>query len=117
MFWNVFTCFKLGYTEKQPVPVYDRQRAKRDFDDRHIPYHIEFFRCGLNAIIRMWLAGGCRETPEEMAQILADEYSDRRPAEQKSSAPFRMRSFFICKFRTAKPRQTAAPQGRPGSSP
>lgn len=40
-------------------------------------YHIEFFRNGLNAIIRLWLAGGCAESPEEMAEVLKQEYRGR----------------------------------------
>ena len=34
------------------------------FDNRFIEYHGEFFRSGITAVIRMWPAGGCRETPE-----------------------------------------------------
>lgn len=40
-------------------------------------YHIEFFRNGLNSIIKMWLNGGCKESPEEMTQILNGEYRGR----------------------------------------
>lgn len=39
---------------------------------------MEFFRNGLNAIIRMWLKNGCRETPEEMESILRAEYMPKR---------------------------------------
>lgn len=45
--------------------------------DRSIKYHIEFFRNGLHAIIKLWLAGGCQETPEEMAEVLKAEYRGR----------------------------------------
>jgi hypothetical protein len=45
--------------------------------DSHIRYHIEFFRNGLNAIIKLWLAGGCKESPSEMAEILKKEYRGR----------------------------------------
>ena len=69
--------FKLGYDEKHQVSVFDSERAKQDFDGKHINYHIEFFRNGLNAIIKMWLAGGCTESPEEMAEILKAEYRGR----------------------------------------
>lgn len=69
--------FKLGYDEKHSIMVYDIARAKRDFDNKYIDYHIEFFRNGINAIIKMWLKGGCQESPEEMAEILAAEYQGR----------------------------------------
>ena len=71
------TYFKLGYDKKHQVLVYDTKRAEKDFDNMHIKYHIEFFRSGLNAIIKMWLAGGCVESPEEMAQIIKREYAGR----------------------------------------
>ena len=42
-------------------------------------YHITFFKSGLNAIIKRWLNGGCRETPEEMDEIIRSEYHSRCP--------------------------------------
>lgn len=45
--------------------------------ESNLKYHIEFFRNGLNAIIKIWLAGGCKETPEEMAEVLHQEYRGR----------------------------------------
>lgn len=71
------TYFKLGYENRQQIMTYDPRRAQRDFNNQHLEYHIEFFRNGLNAIIKLWLAGGCRETPEEMAEILKLEYQGR----------------------------------------
>lgn len=72
------TYFKLGYDEKHQVLVYDTQRAEKDFGNKNIKYHIEFFKSGINAIIKMWLEGGCEETPEEMAEILQQEYKGRQ---------------------------------------
>lgn len=71
------TYFKLGYDQSHQVSVFDSSRAESDFKGQHIKYHIEFFRNGINAIIKMWLANGCPETPEEMEQILKDEYRGR----------------------------------------
>lgn len=71
------TYFKLAYDEKHQVMVYDTDRAEKDFENKHIKYHIAFFRNGINAIIKMWLAGGCVETPEEMADIIKQEYKGR----------------------------------------
>lgn len=68
------TYFKLQYDESQKISIYDRNLAIRDGLEENIEYHIEFFRHGLNAIIKMWLAGGCRETPEQMVDILKREY-------------------------------------------
>ena len=71
------TYFKLGYDEKHAILIYDENRAKSDFAGKNIHYHIEFFRAGLNALIQMWLDGGCKESPEEMAEILQAEYKGR----------------------------------------
>lgn len=40
-------------------------------------YHILFFKAGLNAILRKWLDGGCKETPEEIDNILKLEFKNR----------------------------------------
>lgn len=71
------TYFKLGYDEGHKVLVYDVRRAEQDFAGKNIEYHIEFFRSGINAIIKLWLQNGCRETPEEMAEILRLENRGR----------------------------------------
>ena len=71
------TYFKLCYDEKHLVSIYDTKRAEKERVDGNIKYHIEFFRNGLNAIIKLWLAGGCQESPEEMAEVLKSEYRGR----------------------------------------
>ena len=71
------TYFKLDYDKKHPVMIYDTQRAEKDFDNKHIKYHIEFFRGGINAIIKLWINNGCKETPKEMEEILKREYKGR----------------------------------------
>ncbi len=71
------TYFKLGYEEKHNIRIHDLERAEKDFDNKYIDYHIEFFRNGLNAIIKKWLNDGCIETPEEMHEILKREYRGR----------------------------------------
>ena len=71
------TYFKLCYEDKHLISIYDTDRAQKELMDAHIKYHIEFFRNGLNAILKMWLNTGCQETPEEMAAILQQEYHGR----------------------------------------
>lgn len=71
------TYFKLCYDEKHKISVYDPRRAEAEHIAQNVSYHIEFFRSGLNAIIKMWLANGCRESPEEMAEVLKQEYRGR----------------------------------------
>lgn len=71
------TYFKLGYDSSHNILIYDAVRAEKDFDNKHLAYHIEFFRNGFNAIVKMWLNNGCVETPEEMAEIIKSEYRGR----------------------------------------
>ncbi len=71
------TYFKLGYDSKHPIELYDTQQAREYFDNKHIHYHIEFFKNGLNAIVKLWLESGCKETPEEMEEIIKKEYQGR----------------------------------------
>lgn len=75
------TYFKLGYDNQFKLKCYDVYQAKCHFDNQHIAYHVEFFRSGLNAIVKMWLESGCKETPEEMDQIIRDEYRGRSALE------------------------------------
>lgn len=72
------TYFKLCYNEKHQINIYDVSRAEQEFENKHIKYHIHFFRNGFNAIVKMWLADGCKETPEEMAEIIESEYRGRQ---------------------------------------
>lgn len=71
------TYFKLGYDDNHKILVYDTELAKKHFQNRFIDYHIEFFKSGLNKIIKMWLQNGCQELPEEMCEIIKSEYQGR----------------------------------------
>ena len=71
------TYFKLCYDEKHLISVYDPKRAEKEQLTDNLKYHIEFFRNGLNAIIKLWLADGCQESPQEMAAVLQREYRGR----------------------------------------
>ena len=71
------TYFKLCYDDKHLISICDPRRAEAEQVAQNLKYHIEFFRNGLNAIIKLWLDGGCQESPEEMAAILQQEYRGR----------------------------------------
>lgn len=75
------TFFKLGYDNDYKIVQYDTKLALEHFDNRFVEYHCEFFKSGLNAIIKMWLNGGCKETPEEMYEIVRAEYRGREKYE------------------------------------
>lgn len=71
------TYFKLNPDYRDMFQHYDHHLAEQKFgrlDERKIYYHAEFFAAGMVAIIKRWLANGCRETPAEMAQIVIAEY-------------------------------------------
>lgn len=68
------TYFKLGLEQKNPFAAYDDHRAERYYDKQYVEYHIEFFRAGFNAIIRKWLNNDCKESPEEINNIIESEY-------------------------------------------
>lgn len=71
------TYFKLCYDNKHLISIYDPLRAEKENINKNIKYHIEFFRNGLNAIIKLWLDDGCVESPAEMAEVIKSEYSGR----------------------------------------
>ncbi|MDO4607564.1 MAG: TetR/AcrR family transcriptional regulator C-terminal domain-containing protein [Clostridia bacterium] len=71
------TYFKLCYDSSHLISMYDPRRAELELDSKDIKYHIEFFRNGLNAIIKLWLENGCQESPTQMAEILKMEYKGR----------------------------------------
>ena len=77
------TYFKLGYDNQYQIIAYDSELAKEHFGNKFIEYHMEFFRAGLTRIIKMWLENGCRESPEDMMEIIRTEYSGRENPNKK----------------------------------
>ncbi len=71
------TYFKLGYDSKHYGNLDMLNRDNDNFPKKHLEYHIEFHKAGINAIIKKWLNNGCIETPEEMKEIVVSEYKRR----------------------------------------
>lgn len=71
------TYFKLEEISSDIPTQYNIELAKKYYDNRFIDYHIEFFRAGLNAIIKKWLNNDCKETPEEINEIITSEYKNK----------------------------------------
>ena len=44
---------------------------------KNMDYHIEFFKAGMTAIIKKWLLNNCKESPEEMIEIINSEYKGK----------------------------------------
>lgn len=71
------TYFKLEDISISPITQLNTEMAKKYYDNEYIDYHIEFFRAGLNAIIKKWLNNNCKESPEEMVKIVTSEYKNK----------------------------------------
>ena len=71
------TYFKLESISMTPINQYNIDLATKLYNNEYIDYHIEFFRAGLNAIIKKWLNNNCSETPEEMVDIITSEYKNK----------------------------------------
>jgi len=71
------TYFKLEEISKSLPTQYCVELAEKYYDNKFIDYHIEFFRAGLNAIIKKWLNNNCLETPEEINEIITSEYKNK----------------------------------------
>ena len=69
--------FKLGHDKSFQLINYEINEAFLTSNNKNIIYHIEFFRNGLNAVIKLWLDNCCRESPEEMAEVIRKEYEGR----------------------------------------
>lgn len=71
------TYFKLENICPDVAVQYHIELAEKYYNNKYIDYHIEFFRAGLNAIIKKWLNNGCKETPEEINEIIISEYKNK----------------------------------------
>ena len=71
------TYFKLEDISKTPVTIFNKKLAEKYYNNEYIDYHIEFFKAGLNAVIKKWLNNDCKETPEEMVKIITSEYEKK----------------------------------------
>ena len=71
------TYFKLEEISKDIPTQYRIELAEKYYENKFIDYHIEFFRAGLNAIIKKWLNNGFKESPEEINEIIISEYKSK----------------------------------------
>lgn len=74
------TLFKLNFDFREYFQSdLDNKEALKYFGTlKNIEYHKEFFKAGLSAVIRKWLQEGCKESPEEINEILETEYKGKR---------------------------------------
>ena len=73
------TYFKLNFDLDTSMGFIDNEEVIRFLDsNKNLDYHIEFFKAGLNAIIKKWLNNNCKEAPEEILEIITSEYKGRK---------------------------------------
>lgn len=69
------TYFKLSTDDNLDSFFIDNNEfAKLNKTVEYMDYHIAFFKAGLNAIIKKWLNNNCKESPEEINEIIISEY-------------------------------------------
>lgn len=65
------------YDNNYKIIQYDTDLARRHLQNRFIECHMDYFKAGITQIIKIWLKGGCKESPEDMAEIIKSEYRGR----------------------------------------
>ena len=73
------TMFKLNFDF---MNYYDNHLEESDMikyygSTKNMDYHIEFFKAGMTAIIKKWLLNNCKESPEDMIEIISSEYKGK----------------------------------------
>ena len=74
------TYFKLNYDNNNDLldGMIDYKEFEKIYkNNKNIHYHITFFKYGLNAVIKRWLYYGCKESPEEIRDIIINEYKNK----------------------------------------
>lgn len=76
VFYRTYFKLQLDNIDMELLP-YDTDYAKKYYDDKHIGYHMDFFKAGLTAIIKKWLDNNCDISPEELFEIVKSEYQNK----------------------------------------
>lgn len=73
------TLFKLNFDFREYFYTdHEKDEALKYYGTtKNIDYHVEFFKCGFNGMIKKWLYNGCVESPEEINEVLNSEYKGR----------------------------------------
>ena len=74
------TYFKLDYENNCDMfeGMIDFNEFEKYYGNKdYVYYHITFFKYGLNAVLKRWLYYGCKESPEEIRDIIVNEYKNK----------------------------------------
>ena len=77
IYFKTLMKLNLDFTKYMDISREKDEAIKFYGTDKYMEYHIEFFKAGMNAIISKWLNNNCKETPNEMAEILRTEYQKK----------------------------------------
>lgn len=70
--------FMAGEMLKKHKELFKQNLLRRNinYTDAEIDYHLHWFGGGLKAICGRWIQNDCKESPEQMAKIIYDEYTN-----------------------------------------
>lgn len=71
------TYFKLELDKSFIIEEYDYTLSSFYYDDGYLDYHIDFFRAGINAVIKRWLGEGCKESLKRYLKLLKVNIENR----------------------------------------
>ena len=59
------------------IKIIESSGKKLTYSKNEMFYHMAFFAGGLKAISKSWIMTGCKETPEQMAKVIYNEYCNK----------------------------------------
>jgi len=71
MFYTTY--YKLGLQMDSDFFGYNKEEAVSQHGKDHIDLHLAYFEAGMNAVVKMWLQGGCKESCEVLNDLLKTE--------------------------------------------
>lgn len=77
IYYKTMLKLKMDFSKYYDYSLENDEAIKFFGTTKNIDYHIEFFKAGMNAIISKWLKNGCKESPEEINEILRTEYQKK----------------------------------------
>ena len=77
-FLNIpYTTFAEATTKTKCIENVGKNSNIKSSINKGIFYRASFFGAGIKEMCRIWLEGDCEESPEKMASLLLEEYSNR----------------------------------------
>ncbi len=71
------TFYKLNKNKRLNFKKWNINLSSKYYDDFFTDYHLEFFESGINGLIQKWLNSDLSLTPNEMSEIIKNEYKQK----------------------------------------